>query len=269
MTRERVLRARSAAIQGQREGGVGTHVRAALLLGHRHARDRRTLLLRRDRARVIGGCSQQRLPLGRQLGLRAQCRNRREGHRDRTGKAGLGLHRGHVHRRPRRVRRGFLGAPRQRVQFPLHAQRHQFVPGRVELDLVQAVAIAVVGAQDRLVLIGQHAPAQRLGARQPPECDRAIVRPGATLALERLDQRRVRREDVPVLQRRGLVEDLVGPPRGAARTGLHSCDARHARQGTSLAIASLAPATAPHPQGPQTWPRSRCRTPLSSWTATR
>ena len=38
---------------GSRDGGVGAHVRAALLLGHRHARDRRALLAGRDQARVI------------------------------------------------------------------------------------------------------------------------------------------------------------------------------------------------------------------------
>src|ERR1019366_8481516 len=41
---ELVLCARAAAVQGRCHGGVGAYVRAALLLGHRHPRDRRALL---------------------------------------------------------------------------------------------------------------------------------------------------------------------------------------------------------------------------------
>ena len=44
---------------------------------------------------------------------------------------------------------------------------HQLVPGRVELDLVDAVAVPVVGEQARLVPVGLVGPALRLGACRP------------------------------------------------------------------------------------------------------
>ena len=53
-------------------GGVGPHVRAPLLLGHRHAAQRPGLLPRREQARVVLERGEERLPPGRQLGLGAQ-----------------------------------------------------------------------------------------------------------------------------------------------------------------------------------------------------
>ena len=110
------------------------------------------------RHRVVRRRGDQRLPLGRQLRLRAQRGHHREGHRDRAGEAGLGLHRGHVQRGAGDVRRGLGAPPRQRVQLVLHAHPHQVVPCGVELDLVDAVAVAVVRAEDRLVLVSQTSP---------------------------------------------------------------------------------------------------------------
>ena len=72
-----------------------------------------------DEARVVVRGRHQRLPLGRQLGLGAQRGHDREGHRDRAGEAGLGLHRGHVQRGARGVRVGLAARPRQRVQLVL------------------------------------------------------------------------------------------------------------------------------------------------------
>ena len=82
---------------------------------------------------------------------------------------------------------------------------------RVELDLVDPVAVAVVGAQDRLVALGPAAVLERLGAagggaRLPG----AVDAPAAALALERLAQREVELEQVDRLQRRRLVEDVAG-----------------------------------------------------------
>ena len=57
-----------------------------------------------DEARVVAGGRDERLPFGRQLGLGAQRRHDRVGHRDRTGIAGLRLHRGHVQGGARGVR---------------------------------------------------------------------------------------------------------------------------------------------------------------------
>jgi len=85
------------------------------------------------------------------------------------------------------------------------------VPGGVELDLVDTVAVAIVGAQLRPVLVCQ--PAQRL--RVPAagvSADRGdpLLGPLRALATDRLDQRPIGLVDVVVDQGGRLVEDLVG-----------------------------------------------------------
>jgi hypothetical protein len=94
-------------------------------------------------------------------GLLRSCRHYRIRHRDRADVAGLG--------RPHRglggaddVRARAVVGPRRGVQAVADRDRHQLVVGRVVLDLVDAVAVAVVGAQDRLVAVGELAPALRL-----------------------------------------------------------------------------------------------------------
>ncbi len=68
---------------------------------------------------------------------------------------------------------GSLLRPRQRVHLVLDAHLHQLVPGGVELDLVDPVAVAVVGAQDRLVLVREPAPLLlRLAADEAAELAR-------------------------------------------------------------------------------------------------
>jgi hypothetical protein len=93
----------------------------------------------------------------------------------------------------------------------LDSGAHQLVPGGVELDLVDPVAVAVVGAQLRRVLVGQPAPFLRpLAAGQAAQLgergERGVVRvpPG------RLDEDGVTRDRVVADQRRNLVGDLVG-----------------------------------------------------------
>src|SRR4051812_6355860 len=61
------------------------------LLGHRHAADRARLLGGGLQRAVVAGGRQARHPLGGDLGRRAQCRHRGEGHGDGTAEAGLGL----------------------------------------------------------------------------------------------------------------------------------------------------------------------------------
>ncbi len=108
---------------------------------------------------VVGRRGQPRLPLGGELGLRAQRRHRGERHRDRAGEAALGLCRGEVQRGARGVRGGLRRRPRQRVQLVTHRERHEVVPCAMELDLVDALAVAVEGLQLRRVLVGLEAPA--------------------------------------------------------------------------------------------------------------
>ncbi len=83
----------------RRHRRVGAHVGAALLLGHRHPAEGAALALGRQRALVVVEREEALLPLGGELGLPAQRRDRRVGHRDRAADAALGLHQQHEHRR--------------------------------------------------------------------------------------------------------------------------------------------------------------------------
>ena len=69
---ELVGSARTLGVHRVRTGGVGAHVRAALLFGHRHA-DRQALLGRiRHVARIVDARGDPRLPELREFGRRAQ-----------------------------------------------------------------------------------------------------------------------------------------------------------------------------------------------------
>ena len=94
----------------------------------------------------------------------------------------------------------------------------QLVPGRVELDLVDAMAEAVVGAQLRRVAVGLLAEPDGRRLPEPrPEPREALLAPAAALALDGLEERAVVLEPVDLLERRRLVLDLVG--RGRAQLG--------------------------------------------------
>ena len=248
-----VLRPGAAAVQRRGGRGVGAHIRAALLLGHRHPAEGAVLALGGDRALVVVEREEARFPLLGQLRLPAQRRDRRVGHRDRAADAALRLHQQAEHRRAGDMGAGARFAPGHRVQPVADPDPHQFVPGAVELDLVDPVAVAVVGAQLGLLLVRLEAPADRLRrAADRPQLARFVLRPAAALALQRLAQDAVGVEGVVVLQRRRLVEDLVrlgGPALG----GGHSPDC------------ATGPIASPRPC-PR---RSRSRTRWSSSTATR
>ena len=69
--------------------------------------------------------------------------------------------------------------PRSAVQSQFHCGAHELVIGGVVTDLVDAVAVAVVGSQNRWVLLGQIAPLLGLStagadpdAMNPFECVR-------------------------------------------------------------------------------------------------
>ena len=129
---------------------------------------------------------EQRLVDRRQFGVVAQCGHDGVGHRDRADVAGLGRpHRGL--RGAHDVRAGAVVGPWRGVQAVADRDRHQLVVGRVVLDLVDAVAVAVVGAQDRLVAVGQLAPALRLRLpRERAEFGDLVEAPLAALADQRL-----------------------------------------------------------------------------------
>ena len=86
----------------------------------------------------------------------------------------------------------------------------QLVPGGVELDLVDAVAVAIVGAELRRVLVGEGTEALgALAAGIGADRGDALLGPVGALAAHRLDQRPVCLEEVVVDQRRWLVGHLV------------------------------------------------------------
>ena len=93
-----VISQRVAVLDGAR--GVRAHVRAALLLGHRHPH---------ERAVVVARPRDARLPLGGQVGLLAQRRDRRVGHRDRAHHARIHLAPDEEQRRAHGVRRRAAG----------------------------------------------------------------------------------------------------------------------------------------------------------------
>ena len=181
-------------------GDVRAHVRAALLLGHRHAA---------QRAALVVGQREPRLPLGRERRVHAQRRHGAVGHRDRAHHAGVGLRPQQLERRAGDVRARLRVAPRERVDLALDRAAQQPVPARVQLDLVDPVPVAVVGEQPRLVALGAAAVRLRLGrAGHDAAVAHAVDRPARPLALERILQRHVGRQQVDVLERDGLVEDV-------------------------------------------------------------
>ena len=200
-----------------RLGDVGADVGAALLLGHAHAAQRAALLAHRPEAGVVRRGGQQRRPLLGQRVVDAERRDRGVGHRDRAAVAGLGVRPGQEPGRAAQVRVGIavgLPLPRRRGQPVADRALHQPVPGRVELDLVDPVAVAVVRRQLGVVLVGEPALLAGLGGaglgaqRQQP-----LEHLGRAVAHDGLAQREVGGDDVVADQRRHLVG---GRPHGCA-----------------------------------------------------
>ena len=162
---------------------VRADVGAALPLGHRHPAER-------------VAARQPRNPFGCQLGLCAQGGYRGEGHRERAADACFDLPEQHEQRRPGDVRPRLLGHPRQRLHVRLQTEAQQRVPGRVELDLVDPLAVAVVRAEHRRMLVREPPPLERLPAQHASERGDARLERAAALTLESLGER-------PVLRRTG------------------------------------------------------------------
>jgi len=103
-----------------------------------------------------------------------------------------------------------LLAPGQAVDSPLDGTLQQPVPRRIELDLVDAVTEAVVGAENRQVALGPQAVIARLWtAGHRPSLMRSVDPPTAALSLEGLAQRQVRLEQIDGLQRPRLIAHLT------------------------------------------------------------
>src|SRR5665213_1777098 len=105
---------------------------------------------------------------------------------------------------------------------------HQAMPGGVELDLVDAIAETVVGAELGRVGVCLEAPGDRLlGAGEPPELAHHVLRPRAALAFQRLAEWRIRVEQVVIDEGWRLVEGLSQfRPRAQPRVGADVCAPR-------------------------------------------
>ena len=210
-------------------GGVGAHVRAALLLGHGHAE--RDPALRGDgrEPRVVAAAQKALQPgCGHRRGG-AQRRHRRVGHVDRAHDARLGLGEHREQGGVSDVAAGQLAGPRQVMDLVVHGQPHQRMPGGVEAHLVQPAAVAVEGGELGRMAVGLHAPAQHLlASRCRAQSPAARVHPVAALAPHRLAQRRVGRIEVEV--RRAAAAGW--PPRESPGGWRRE---RRARRGSSIA----------------------------------
>ncbi|MDT4817026.1 hypothetical protein FQZ97_500910 [compost metagenome] len=191
-------------------GGVGAHVGAALLLGHGHADGDPGLLLHGQVARVVFAGKDLRQPLLGDFRLQAQGRHAGEGHGQRATRAGLGLAVQVAH-----AGAGHLGAgagigPGHGGDAVLDRGGHQFVVGRVELHQVDAVAIAVMALEYRLVLVGEEARRHQRTSGQGAIAVQALLGPAAMEATHPLLQRQVDAVEVGAIQWRHLVEDFMG-----------------------------------------------------------
>ena len=132
-------------------------------------------------------------------------RDGRERHRERTADTRLDLAEQHEQRRSRDLRAATLVDPRQRLHPRLQPELEQRVPGGVELDLVDLLAVAVVRAEPGRMLVREPAPLERIAAEQLPERRHLLLPVTAAFAAERLDERRVLLVEVVVRERRRLV----------------------------------------------------------------
>src|SRR5512146_1060330 len=101
-------------------------------------------------------------------------------------------------------------APGCGMQSPADSAAHQLMPGRMKAHLVDAMAVAVVGAQLGRVAVGLLAPGDGLlGASDGADLAQALRRPARALARHALAQRGVLFEEVVVHQWRRLIEDVM------------------------------------------------------------
>ena len=131
---------------------------------------------------------------------------------------GLNLRRHVEFRRPDHFRRaaGWLAfrGPCRIVNARMSAARHQFVIGRMKFDLVTPVAARIEGTQLGRVLVGD-TPARRHRRRAPMLAELRQLLAGRSPAIgrERINERPVQCKQIDLLERRRLVEHLVGRER--------------------------------------------------------
>src|SRR6266542_212135 len=92
-----------------------------------------------------------------------------------------------------------------------HADPHQLVPCRMKLNLIYAVAKAVVSAQSGRMAVRQVTYTQGLSApHQRPEFTDSFFCPVAAFSSQSISQRHVIGEEVVIFERWRLIEDLAG-----------------------------------------------------------
>ena len=97
------------------------------------------------------------------------------------------------------------------MQAVFQGYAHEFVVGRVEGDFVYPVAVAVVGAEAGFVGVGLVAEFDGVGQAGPgPKAGEVVVGEACAFPQNGFPQRGVLFVEVVVLQRSGLVDDLVG-----------------------------------------------------------
>ena len=142
-----------AATQRRGAGGVGAHVAAALLFGHRHADRDARLFSEGFERRIVAAADQLFEPGGCDVGLRPEYRDAGIGHVDRAHDAGLGLGEKRQQGGVGDVATGGL-RPGDVVDAVCHRQRHQLMPGGVKAHLVDAAALAVESGQFGRIAVG-------------------------------------------------------------------------------------------------------------------
>jgi hypothetical protein len=113
-------------------------------------------------ARIFGN---QRLG---HIRLQFERRHTGKGHGQRATTAGFGLAVQVTHGRPRHLSTGARIGPGHGGQTMLNGGAHQLVIGRVKLHQINALAIAVVAFEYRLVFIGEKARRHQLATGQHP-----------------------------------------------------------------------------------------------------
>ncbi len=123
---------------------------------------------------------------------------------------GLDLGQQHEHRSARDVGSRPQLAPGPCVSTELNRGAHNLVIGGMVGDLVDAMAVAVVGLKPRRVGVGLIRPAlEILRADQPAGLVQALARPARVVALHALRERQVKLKLVHTNARDALVEHLV------------------------------------------------------------
>ena len=105
-------------------------------------------------------------------------------------------------------------SPCRMVNAGMGAARHQFMIGRMKLDLVAPVAACIEGSQLWRILVGKTtALGHRRRTPKLPEFGQFLRGRTAAIGRDRLFQWRVQFEQIDLFERRRLVEHVVGRER--------------------------------------------------------